>query len=133
MQNGHLLTDTTGLRLAVIVHPASVQDRAGAEPLLRHARRLFPFVERIIDDAGYRGSTSSAAATDTKIVVLPKPWIVERSIGLEAALRAAAISVSPATSSGTAASLPPSSAWPADWRMRPERCSGSSPFENAGG
>ncbi len=28
--------------LAVIVHPAHVQDRDGAEPLLRQARRLFP-------------------------------------------------------------------------------------------
>lgn len=34
--------------LAVMVHPANVQDRDGAEPLLRQARRLFPFVERTI-------------------------------------------------------------------------------------
>jgi hypothetical protein len=48
--------------LAVIVHPAHVQDRDGAEPLLRQARRLFPFVERIIGDAGYQGP---------KMVLLP--------------------------------------------------------------
>ena len=47
--------------LAVIVHPASVQDRDGAEPLLRQARRLFPFVERIIGDAGYQGPKMAAA------------------------------------------------------------------------
>ncbi|MSW83113.1 MAG: hypothetical protein F2840_18480 [Actinobacteria bacterium] len=41
-----MLTDTIGMLLAVIVHPASVQDPDGAEPLLRQARRLFPFVER---------------------------------------------------------------------------------------
>jgi Transposase DDE domain len=40
--------------LAVVVHPANVQDRDGAEPLLRQARRLFPFIERIIGDAGYQ-------------------------------------------------------------------------------
>ncbi len=49
----HLLTDTIGMLLAVRVHPANVQDRDGAEPLLRQARRLFPFIERIIGDAGY--------------------------------------------------------------------------------
>jgi len=34
----HVLTDTLGLLLAVNVHPASVQDRDGAEALLREAR-----------------------------------------------------------------------------------------------
>lgn len=91
----HLLTDTIGMLLAVIVHPASVQDRDGAEPLLRKARRLFPFVERIIGDAGYQGPKMAAAVARTgrwkieivrrcdkhKFVVLPKRWIVERTIG----------------------------------------------------
>jgi transposase len=81
--------------LAVIVHPASVQDRDGAEPLLRQARRLFPFVERIIGDAGYQGPKMATAVARTgtwkieivrrcdkhKFVVLPKRWIVERTIG----------------------------------------------------
>ena len=54
-----------GLLLAVTVHPASVQDRDGAEPLLRQARRLFPFVERIIGDAGYQGPKMAAAVART--------------------------------------------------------------------
>ena len=72
--------------LAVMVHPASVQDRDGAEPLLRQARRLFPFVERIIGDAGYGGPKMAAAVARTgtwkieivrrcdrhRFVVLPK-------------------------------------------------------------
>jgi putative transposase len=72
------------------VHPASVQDRDGAEPLLRQARRLFPFVERIIGDAGYQGPKMAAAVARTgtwkmeivrrcdrhRFVVLPKRWIV---------------------------------------------------------
>jgi cytochrome c553 len=33
--------------LNVVVHPADVQDRDGAFQLLRHARQLFPFIERI--------------------------------------------------------------------------------------
>ena len=90
-----------GMLLAVMVHPANVQDRDGAEPLLRQARRLFPFVERIIGDAGYQGPKMAAAVARTgtwkieivrrcdklrrcdkhRFVVLPKRWIVERTIG----------------------------------------------------
>jgi transposase len=61
----HVLTDTLGWRLAVNVHPASVQDRDGAEALLREARRSFPFVERIIGDAGYQGQKMEAAVART--------------------------------------------------------------------
>jgi hypothetical protein len=45
----------------MVVNPADVQNREGAEPLLRQARRLFPFVERIIGDAGYQGPKMAAA------------------------------------------------------------------------
>lgn len=89
----HVLTDTLGLLLAVNVHPASVQDRDGAEALLREARRSFPFLERIIGDAGYQGQKMQAAVARTgtwelqivrrcdrhRFVVLPKRWIVERT------------------------------------------------------
>ena len=61
----HILTDTLGLLLAVSVHPASVQDRDGAEALLREARRSFPFLERIIADAGYQGRKMEAAVART--------------------------------------------------------------------
>ena len=57
----HILTDTLGLLLAVSVHPASIQDRDGAEALLREARRSFPFIERIIGDAGYQGRKMETA------------------------------------------------------------------------
>ena len=39
----HILTDTLGLLLGVGIHPADVQDRAGAEPLLQQARRQCAF------------------------------------------------------------------------------------------
>jgi transposase len=81
--------------LAVSVHPASVQDRDGAEALLREARRSFPFLERIIADAGYQGRKMEAVVARPgrwelqivrrcdrhRFVVLPKRWIVERTIG----------------------------------------------------
>src|ERR1700690_4267433 len=51
----HILVDTLGLLLNVVVHPADVQDRDGAFHLLRRARRLFPFIELIFSDGGYAG------------------------------------------------------------------------------
>ncbi len=80
--------------LAVTVHPAQVQDRDGAEALLREARRSFPFLERIIADAGYQGRKMEAVVARTgawelqivrrcerhRFVVLPKRWIVERTL-----------------------------------------------------
>jgi transposase len=76
------------------VHPAHVQDRDGADALLRQARRSFPFLERIIADAGYRGRKMKATVARTgtwvleivrrcdqhRFVVLPKRWIVERTL-----------------------------------------------------
>jgi transposase len=90
----HILTDTMGLLLAVIVHSASVQDRDGAEGLLREARRSFPFIERLIGDAGYQGPKMAAAVARTgtwtleivrrcdrhRFVALPKRWIAERTL-----------------------------------------------------
>ena len=90
----HILTDTLGLLLAVAVHPAHVQDRDGADALLRQARRSFPFLERIIADAGYQGRKMKATVARTgtwvleivrrcdqhRFVVLPKRWIVERTL-----------------------------------------------------
>ena len=51
----HIPVDTLGLLLNVVVHPADIQDRDGAFHLLRRARRLFPFIERIFADGGYAG------------------------------------------------------------------------------
>ncbi len=39
----HILLDTLGLLLSVIVHFADIQDRDGTFHLLRQARRLFSF------------------------------------------------------------------------------------------
>jgi transposase len=57
----HILVDTLGLLLNVVVHPADVQDRDGARLVLdRRTRRLFPFIERIFADAGYQGAKTAA-------------------------------------------------------------------------
>ena len=84
---------TLGLLLNVVVHPADVQDRDGALLLLRRARRLFPFINRIFADRGYAGEKMALVVWRTgawklEIVkrsdvpgfaVLPKRWIVERT------------------------------------------------------
>ena len=71
-----------------------MQDRDGARDVLRQARRRFPFIETIFADAGYQGPkmAKTVAATgawrilivkrsDThRFVVLPKRWIVERTL-----------------------------------------------------
>ncbi len=76
------------------VHPASVQDRDGAVTLLREARKRLPFIEHIICDGGYQGPKMAAVVKKTGawtlqivkrsdlggFVVLPKRWIVERTL-----------------------------------------------------
>jgi transposase len=63
-------------------------------PLLRAARRLFPFVEVIFADGAYQGETTAAAVAGTGrwrlevvrrgeasgLVPLPKRWLVERTL-----------------------------------------------------
>jgi len=81
--------------LNVVVHPADLQDRDGARLVLdRRTRRRFPFIERIFADANYQGSKLATALTRTgtwtievvkrdelhRFVVLPKRWIVERTL-----------------------------------------------------
>jgi transposase len=81
--------------LNAVVHPADVQDRDGAALVLdARTRALFPFILRIFADAGYQGPRAALAVTQSgdwiieivkrnelhKFVVLPKRWIVERTI-----------------------------------------------------
>ena len=51
----HIAVDTLGLLLAVIVTPASVQDRDGAHPLLALLRERFSTIALVWADGGYAG------------------------------------------------------------------------------
>ena len=51
--------------LGIVVHPANVQNRDGAEELLRQTRRSFPFIEVIFADGGYQGPIMAAVAAKT--------------------------------------------------------------------
>jgi len=85
----HALVDTDGRPLVLQVHPASVQDRDGAVPLLKASRRRFPFIERVFADSAYAGERV-ARATSIAIEIVRKPagqvgfavhprrWVVER-------------------------------------------------------
>jgi putative transposase len=92
------LVDTLGLILAVVVTPASVQDRDGARRLLRLLQHSFSRLRVIWADGGYAGQLVEwlwhrrhycrirseivrRGADQRGFSVLPKRWIVERTFG----------------------------------------------------
>ena len=89
----HVLVDTLGLLLAVIVTTASVQDRDGAYLLLTHLGGFCKKLRLIWVDGAYRGQLLEWVAQhchfrlrpvlrsdDQKgFVVLPRRWVVERT------------------------------------------------------
>ena len=95
----HLLVDTLGLILHVVVHPASVQDRDGARLVLPILLERFGWLRCIFVDGGYAGALAlwlksllPRRGVRLEIVkrsdvhkhafnVLPKRWIVERTFG----------------------------------------------------
>ena len=91
----HLVVDTLGLVHAVVVHAASVQDRAGAKLVLAKLRGKAPRLQLLWADGGYAGqlvewvrercgwALESVKRSDDAVgfQVLPKRWIVERTLG----------------------------------------------------
>ena len=71
----HILVDTTGLVLKVVVHPASVQDREGAKLLLTGLGARFPRLAKLWVDAAYQGpcATWIAETLDWAVEVVRKP------------------------------------------------------------
>jgi len=91
----HLLTDTLGLPVAAAVHPADIQDRDGAPVVLAAARFLYPWLRHVFADGGYGGAKLATALdkigswtveivkrcdTAAGFVVLPRRWVVERTL-----------------------------------------------------
>jgi transposase len=88
----HLLVDTLGLILAVVITPANVPDSVAAYHLIDHAAELG--IKHIWADTGYRARALShyAAAHITldivkrpppaetnRFVLLPRRWVIERT------------------------------------------------------
>jgi putative transposase len=89
----HIVVDTLGLLLCVIVHAASLQDRDGARLVLEKMKPLFPALKVVFADGGYAGKLlqwveqlkafvlNIIKRTDKGFKILPKRWIVERTFG----------------------------------------------------
>ena len=94
----HILVDTLGLLIAVVVTAASMQDRDGAKKLLGVLRHWFTRLRLIWADGAYAGFLETWVALLRRyrkvhleivkrsdhvkgFVVLPKRWIVSRTFG----------------------------------------------------
>ena len=88
----HIIVDTVGLILAVVIQSASVQDRDGAVDVVNKLRESWKKVMKIFADSGYRGKLINIMKTKFKIEleiikrdelhafkIAPKRWIVERT------------------------------------------------------
>ena len=89
----HIVTDTIGLLLVVMVTAAAVQDRDGGRSILARLRTAFASVRHVFADGGYQGQLVEAAKRAFKITVevvrkpegqrgfhvLPRRWVVERT------------------------------------------------------
>ncbi|GIG63176.1 DDE transposase [Longispora fulva] len=90
----HIVIDTTGLLLTVLVTSAAVQDRHAARTLLTAVRMCFPTIRKIWADGGYTGQLVTWAtatlgitidivnklAGQTTFQALPRRWVVERTL-----------------------------------------------------
>ena len=88
----HIIVDTLGLILAVVIQSASVQDRNGGLEVVQKLVDNWKKVLKIFADGGYSGTLGDKIRQRFKIVVeiikrdelhmfkvLPKRWIVERT------------------------------------------------------
>jgi transposase len=89
----HIVVDTLGLLLVVMVTAASIQDRDGGRGILKLLKGALPGVRHIFADGGYRGQLVAVAKSAWGIVVevvkkpldqigfavLPRRWVVERT------------------------------------------------------
>ena len=90
----HIITDTLGLMLLVIVHSAAVQDRDGAVDVIKAIRYRYPWLRHVFADGGYTGPKLTDALKDNGhwtieiikrsdkaegFVLLPRRWVVERT------------------------------------------------------
>jgi putative transposase len=89
----HIITDTMGLILTVVIHAANVHDSKATFSVIKELRGRFPQLSKIIADGGYRGQLLEQVQKafgwilkivlrpeqTKKFVVLHKRWIVERT------------------------------------------------------
>lgn len=90
----HIVTDTLGLLVVVLVTAASVQDRDGGRRVLARAKMAMPSIALVWADGGYAGKLIAWVARRCRILleivrkpvgqrtfeVLPRRWVVERTL-----------------------------------------------------
>jgi transposase len=92
----HIVTDTQGNMVGLLVHTADIQDRDGAVDVLASIRTLCPWLRHVFADGGYAGDKLRGALTRIGqwtveivkrsdaakgFVLLPRRWVVERTLG----------------------------------------------------
>jgi len=89
----HIIVDTMGLLLAVVVHAANEYDSKSAPKVMAELRGRFPRLVKIIADGGYRGELIENTRktfgwilevvlrkdSSKKFEVIPQRWVVERT------------------------------------------------------
>ena len=90
----HIVTDTVGFLVGLVVHGADVQDRNGAPEVLKSIAATYPLLRHIFADGGYGGPKLRGALekigrwtiqivkrsdTATGFEVIPRRWVVERT------------------------------------------------------
>jgi transposase len=90
----HVVVDTLGLLVVVLVTAASIQDRDGGRRVLDRARMAMPSITLVWADGGYAGKLVAWVARYCRIAleivrkppgqrtfeVLPRRWVVERTL-----------------------------------------------------
>lgn len=90
----HIVTDTLGLLVVVLVTTAGLQDRDGGRLVLNRARMAMPSIVLVWADGGYAGKLIAFAQHYLRITVqivkrtdkrptfevLPRRWVVERTL-----------------------------------------------------
>lgn len=91
----HIITDTLGLIIAIVIHNADIQDRTGAKNVIKELKFKSPRLIKILADQGYTGELAEwtlkffgwtieivkKVAGVSGFNILPKRWIVERTFG----------------------------------------------------
>ena len=92
----HILVDTWGLLMVVVVTAANLGERDGAKLVLAKLQQYYPRLFKILADAGYDGApmiqwtmdtyhwmweTIKRTDKTTGFVPLPQRWVVERTFG----------------------------------------------------
>ncbi len=90
----HIVSDTHGLLIGLLIHGAHIQDRDGAPNVLKTLRRRFPWLRHIFADGAYAGpklrgaldkigdwtlEIARAPTQQKASKCCPRRWVVERT------------------------------------------------------